>query len=504
MSSILSDIVALLTIDFHCHFSLFAQCRLRQTVSALKTLNNHALCTPVTLSTSYLIHKHLLARTVTPNAMKKPAGAHFEEHGLRVPLLKLGQKRLHARSVEDLATKSKEGLVVIVKAYAEKQAPKILKTLASKTALAEWIERVETLALGPHPESKLSCKWSDHVHKIDANTVAATKKEDIVEALGLKASGSKAKVGKAEKNGPSRKSAQKKTASPPEGAMTAGAIASPPSKTAKSKAAQKQDSVEPTTESSTVTHTANMRKRHSAGVTEVAQTPVKKTKTKAASPSTIDLPDTTTTVPLEATTVAEVTSAPSPASEQASPYQESSAAMADTSQPTPSHTEVQEEPELELEQYFQTSNAGQYHATQLDEAIHSTFIPDGYDGDACPACEPEPARFLKRGRHGRHGDFTNDPDLLIGRGHQIDPADLKLKREYEAKYHAFYATWPHWPFVDKQKRSRASECVEGKAELDKAELWMRGFRDKYPGEVVGHLWACGCEIPSDGDDSEEE
>lgn len=105
---------------------------------------------------------HMVTPTRKPNAMGKAAKTHFEEYGLCVPLLKLGQKRLHARSVGELASKSREGLKVIVKAYADRQASKIIKTLVSKTALAEWIERVETLALGPHPESKLPCKFIDY------------------------------------------------------------------------------------------------------------------------------------------------------------------------------------------------------------------------------------------------------------------------------------------------------------------------------------------------------
>lgn len=31
-----------------------------------------------------------------------------------------------------------------------------------------------------------------------------------------------------------------------------------------------------------------------------------------------------------------------------------------------------------------------------------------------------------------------------------------------------------------------------------------GYREKYQGENVGHLWPCGCERPVDGDESEEE
>ena len=33
---------------------------------------------------------------------------------------------------------------------------------------------------------------------------------------------------------------------------------------------------------------------------------------------------------------------------------------------------------------------------------------------------------------------------------------------------------------------------------------MMSYREKYPGESVGHLWPCGCKKWTDGDESEEE
>lgn len=199
-------------------------------------------------------------------------------------------------------------------------------------------------------------------------------------------------------------------------------------------------------------------------------------------------------------------SAPSPALEPTSEDRDDSEEMIEASQPAVSHAEAHRDTELAppAGEKLETSNSGQYHATDIGDAIYFTFIPAGYDSDACPKCEPEPKRFLKPGHHGRNGHFASDPDLLTGRGHQVDPFDLKLKREYEAKYHAFHTAWPYWPFVNQERNCLASQHVEGKAELDKAEQWMTGYRQKYPGEIVGHLWPCGCEIPRDGDESEEE
>ncbi|KAJ4993953.1 hypothetical protein SVAN01_00430 [Stagonosporopsis vannaccii] len=428
--------------------------------------------------------------TTNPKAMRRTAKTHFEEYGLRVPLLHFGQKRLHARSVEDLAAKSKESLVVIVKAYADRKATKIIKSLVSRTALAEWIERVETLALGSHPESKL----------------LSTKKEDILEALGLNASILKATRSTAKKTAPSKRPGQEKTASTTEDKATAQSNLAFAAKTAKSEVAQKQKPVKPTTQSKKVTQTTNKRKYDSASATGLEQTPAKKTKTGVASSSTTFSPRMRVAIILEAQDIEKATSAPGRTPEPASEDQERSIGMIGALKHTISHAEASEiiKSEPAAKNDTENSNSSPHHPITIGDAIHTTFIPHGYDGDACPKSKPEPERFLKTGRHGRKGDFANDPDLLAGRGHQVDPLDLKRKREFEAKYHAFHSTWPYWPFIDKERKYLSSKHIEEKAELDEAERWMVRYRKKYPGEVVGHLWPCGCEVPRDGDESEEQ
>ncbi len=108
--------------------------------------------------------QHTMADTILPGASRRFHQEYFVEHGLCIPLFKRGEKRPHARSAEDLTGKSKQSLTVIVKSYAQSRAPKLLKTLISRPALVEWVEGAETLALGPHPESKLPCTLNDLGH----------------------------------------------------------------------------------------------------------------------------------------------------------------------------------------------------------------------------------------------------------------------------------------------------------------------------------------------------
>ena len=505
-----------------------------------------------------------MSPTKNSDTSNKITPKHFERYGLRVPLVKLGQKRLHARSTDELTVKSKQGLSDIVKDYAANKGPKLIKSLASKTALAEWIERVETLALGPHPESKLPCKSDSHAYKINTDSVAATKKDDLVEALGLKTATPKAKGNNVGKDVPCKKSGQKKAASTTETRVTAQSIVSSLPKTTSfnSKAAsiqqatpqsspnsviaQKQTSVEITAEPAGVARKANKRKHDSAAApTEAEQTPLKKTKTvQAASPLATKSFQMSVATTSQDPVVRE-TFAPDPVPERASQGREAFLNLYNSpvqTAETQIHEEAQEEINLRpnskknpsmvihwgkedivvthapLETYvyntdytsgaktgdLETVNGGRLYTKKINRAIDFTFIPHGYDSDACLKCDEPETRFFKPGVHGRNGDFKRDPDLYTGRGHQVEPVDLNRKREYEAVYGKFHAAWPYWPYVDRERRYLASENVQGKSELDEAERWMVGYRDKYQGENVGHLWPCGCEKVMDGDESEEE
>jgi hypothetical protein len=81
----------------------------------------------------------------------------YQEYGLRIPLYdKQGKKLLHARLASELEAFGEKVLRRIVEMYDKRF--KLFDTFKTNTAVAQWIERVETLALGPHPESKLPCK----------------------------------------------------------------------------------------------------------------------------------------------------------------------------------------------------------------------------------------------------------------------------------------------------------------------------------------------------------
>lgn len=122
------------------------------------------------------------------------APQYVEEHGLRVPLFRLKQKRLHVRLASEFASKSKKDLFNLAKDITNGQASKLKDP--SRSELALYIERVETLALGPHPKTTLPCKSYFLDRQTCPNDTLATKKEDLIEALGLKTTAPRAKRNK--------------------------------------------------------------------------------------------------------------------------------------------------------------------------------------------------------------------------------------------------------------------------------------------------------------------
>jgi hypothetical protein len=69
-------------------------------------------------------------------------------------------RKVHARLSSSLHNTNTDCLLDTVEEYAGVEKRKEFKNAdKSKAEIADWIEAKETLALGPHPRSKLTCKW---------------------------------------------------------------------------------------------------------------------------------------------------------------------------------------------------------------------------------------------------------------------------------------------------------------------------------------------------------
>ncbi len=107
---------------------------------------------------------------------------------------------------------------------------------------------------------------------------------------------------------------------------------------------------------------------------------------------------------------------------------------------------------------------------------------------------------MKKGKHGRRGEFLNDPDLHTGLGHQIEPEDHLKWDEFRAFQGKLYQQFPHYP----KPSQRISIDSEAKDAWDAWQTWYGEFTEKYLGYAVAHIWPCGCEKVSDENESEEE
>jgi hypothetical protein len=86
---------------------------------------------------SHYSQLYALAPTTVPNNSKSATSQHLEEYGLRIPFIKHRRKVLHVRLTSELATECKEALLGVVKDYTANKAPKLSKSLTTKTSIAE-------------------------------------------------------------------------------------------------------------------------------------------------------------------------------------------------------------------------------------------------------------------------------------------------------------------------------------------------------------------------------
>jgi hypothetical protein len=485
------------------------------------------------------------------------APSYFEGYGLRVPLTRVGQKRLHARSASELTSKCKKDLFNIAKDITNGQASKL--KFPSRSELALYIEKVETLALGPHPNTTLPCKFTIVVSDRRTNSTSATKKEDLIEALGLKKAAQRAKCNKVKKDAPQREPASKKASPPPQNKVFSQSILPPSARDKKSEqrstpvqqatppasppwgqtapkpvSVQSQILLHAPLESAKVAQKSNKRKYDSE---DPAQTPLKKT--RVTSIPSVNAPRTfrmSTTVVTKALVV-DAPTTPLVSAEQAdqdradAPTPPLPTPVAALSRPArEKQKDLDVSPKEERDSFSAIEDLGgdtvvapaettDKRAACFTSKPHNTLelpithtchaqgdllcLSDPSSDEQASKTEPEQP-FLKPGIHGRGGDFEHDPDRATGRGHQVDPRDLARRRVYDARYWTSKNQVLFFPWLDREPRHRAFENVEGLKQLRRDELWIRAYREKYPGEVVGHLWDCGCEMVGDGEESEEE
>ncbi|OSS53909.1 hypothetical protein B5807_00590 [Epicoccum nigrum] len=484
-----------------------------------------------------------MAFAVNPNAPAKTGPTYFQEYGLRIPRYnKQGKEILHARLAKELEPLGGTILRRIVETYDRSNGYQLVKNLTTDIAIARWIERVETLALGPHPESKLPStakedllvslgfkkakKAQDSQTKQDAPENKLNPQQAPLPAK-AKAPQSQTKQGAPEnKLNPEKASSAPKAKRPqsqikqdtPEKKPNPQKIAPPPKAKAPTKpSAPPAPSVERKKEQELAkpspislqggTPKDKRNPASNAAPLDAPQMPAKKKKFAASAPK----PESTgeEDFDLEQTLLQEL-AAPSPppqvtpaknkrdndenaarpdAPQAAVKKRKTEAASPTTSIPPPSTASIP------------TVRAGKAEATSPQPSPPPSSNHTDKEAPSGPLEEPfeEPPSdeppFRAPGLHGRHDSFPpSDPSLLTGRGHRVPPSEWTLNLRYQSLRYDFYnRLYPFFPFLDRERRIRVDE--HGMPELRRLrdmEAWMRAYRERWPGECVGHLWDCGC------------
>jgi len=133
--------------------------------------------------------------------------------------------------------------------------------------------------------------------------------------------------------------------------------------------------------------------------------------------------------------------------------------------------------------------------------LHDTAIPHNRTQRQTQQPVRTEKPFIKDGKHGRRGDFENDPDRRTGRGHEVTPEDRTRHNEYIDFRALVYKKYPLYPGVAQ------GEIVDNsiKQTWDDNEIWYNSFNYKYGGNLFNHLWPCGCEkLRGESEDGESE
>jgi hypothetical protein len=106
---------------------------------------------------------------MTKKSVAEPAlSCHYIRDRFKISLYKKCEKRrTHARTLGGLKTCATRTLTICLTLCKNIQAQKKRKESKSidksKVEISEWIKAKETLALGPHPQSKLTCEFKSNL-----------------------------------------------------------------------------------------------------------------------------------------------------------------------------------------------------------------------------------------------------------------------------------------------------------------------------------------------------
>jgi hypothetical protein len=398
-----------------------------------------------------------------PKATKDTGPRFYEGNGVKIPLYdEAGKKRAHARLAKTLRNKNTDFLLDTAEQYAGKaKRREFEKANKTKAEIADWIEEMETIALGPNPKSALKGESGQRPRMLCARKLIGVDLNiEDEEALWVQPKDQDKGNGK------------RKRDCTPEPAHD-------PQQTIKKPRIHNTDA-EPL----------------EAPILDMVQVQAKasdeRPKSMIDEQKLDELPRLSSDISM------------SPAEEAEKQLEAARQVdllhdfMGDIGihpeNPDASSFLVQLPEETRVLTAVTNANTGQL-------TLHDTPIPRDHSRTMGHQPQPSQQPHLKPGMHGRNGDFQNDPDRRTGRGHEVSSEDHIALSRYMSFRGQVLRIHPRFPAAG------AGQEIEPtvRESWDDNERWYNGFTQRYPGFSVGHLWPCGCEkLRDEGEDSESE
>lgn len=421
----------------------------------------------------------------------------YQEVGLKIPLYeKGGRKRTTTHLTKSLRKKGTDYLLGIVAEYAGEAKRKEFKdTEFTKERIAIWSEEAERRALPAPPQSELP---ADLIPDTEHETVADKPiRPDKVVTEDIKGNKKSSVQGKG-RSGVSKPHSMKHVVDTIAGKRKRDNAPDEPAE------AEQQTSKNPKIQDTNEQRTQRSHAGHKHG-DDQATRPARHVRFE-------EPPQEPAAPPPEAPKSDEISLASSKSARERQEQEKKASRLGKFMEDIKMHPEHPEKPpgtyssvvvRLEEEREDRVLTASIFPNGKT--AMHNTPIAHNHRKPRVMLGQPATSEppFLKKGRHGRHGHFTDDLDRRTGRGHQVTPSDyqdledcITFRGQVKKVFPMFPKAWQDQEVSDDLKQ----DCNDN-------EAWSREFAKKYPGHAVAHLWPCGCEImrgESEGEDSEEE
>jgi hypothetical protein len=435
-------------------------------------------------------------------ASKQPEARFYERDGMRIPLYeKNGKKRKQARLTSSLRNKNTDYLLDQVEEIGGVEKRKEFKDAdTTKFDMAEWIERHETYALGPHPKSKLDppavkLELAIEESELSSGDILADD-GNWADAKGHQQSDDV--KGKTRMNDPEQQTSMSFSVQRDTVAQSTSVPTNHTGKRKHDNTHEPAQSSQQTTKKLKPCHTEKHAHEQISSGHIYTEPEAKNGHRKVRFEEAMDGPSKTEELHILSADKVDNKCEQLVRDKQLQGFMDDIGMHPENPDVS---TMVVRLPEQGMVRILTAST----NPAKERLVLHDTHISDRYlyrnQHHEQRARSVRPPPFLKPGTHGRYGNFGDDSDRQTGRGHEIaqkDEVDLHQYLQYRGQVLSKY---PKFPRVNEQDE----ELATIKQVWNENELWYRHFTERYTGYAINHLWPCGCEkLRGESEDEESE